>query len=154
MTIPLAYAQGATAAKLAFNAEDFVREAHRNFGPYMSSFFTGNPIAAGFAGGLGEALDTKKRKGSPLLRSLGVGLGAAATNVLVSPVANIVAHAVVQALGLPIRGVGVGGKILPSGGWLLHSLLHSIPTGAAQTYGATKGRDAAIYLEDRYKRKS
>ena len=132
-----AYDAGCEAAKVAFFGELYDKYVKGNLGPLHSTFVTRNPAFAGVAGAAGQALDTPP-EGSTILRSLGVGGGSAAANALVNPVAKIVAATVVSSMGLN-----------PASQWtgLLQEGLRELPTGLAQSFAATKGRDAAIHAE-------
>lgn len=142
MLTTLAYVAGQQAAKVAFLSE-LQEKVRGNVGPLVSSFFTKNPWRAGAAGAGAQLADTPPGE-SKILQALGVGGGAAVANAIVNPLAKIVATAAVSALGLD-----------PSSGWtkLLHGALTELPTGAAQKFVATKGRDAAKHLDNFLKAK-
>ena len=147
-----AYDQGCFAAKTAFSVEDFVHSVKGHVGPLLSSFFTGHPLTAGLSGAAGQVIDQTPPGGSRLIRSAGVGLGAAGANALVGPVAGFLADAVVSAMGLKV--VPPGAKhMLGSAGRVIHSLIRNVPTGIAQTYAGEAGRDTAIGLEQFLKKK-
>jgi hypothetical protein len=141
-----AYLAGSDDAKVAFLGELYRKHIKGETGPLLGSLLTEDPLSAGLAGAAGQAIDTPPG-GSKILRSLGVGGGAALANALVNPVANIVATAVVSALGLPIRAPVFSAGKMPNVGWLLKDTLRMLPTGAAQMFAASKGRDAAEHVE-------
>ena len=131
------YDIGVTDAKVAFFGELYDKHLKGNLGPVASSLFTGSPASAGVAGSVGQAFDTPPG-GSVLLRSLGVGGGAALANALVNPVAKIVASAAASSLGInPASG----------GGALFTDILRDLPTSAAQMWAAQKGRGVAEHAE-------
>jgi len=132
-----AYAAGQQDARTSFLGKLYHKYLKGNLGPFASSFVTSGPGSAALAGGLVQAIDTPPG-GSRILRSLGVAGGGALGNKLVSSTAGAVATAVLSAMGLPTTG-------------LLHMLLHGIPTGAAQSFLAGKGRDVAKHLETQLK---
>ena len=146
----LYYTVGVETAKIAFLGELYNRYIKGNLGPLAGSLTTYSPSAAGLAGSLGQSIDTPPG-GSKILRSIGVGGGAALANALVAPVAGYVADAVIAATGLPIPAVASQG--VPSPGGLLHSLLRDAPTSLAQAFVARKGRDAAESLEQFLRKK-
>jgi len=108
-----------------------------NLGPLTASLFTANPYQAGAAGAVGQAFDTPPG-GSKILRSLGVGGGAAIANALVNPVAKIVASTIASSLGI---------NAASGGGTLFTGILRDFPTGMAQMWAAEKGRGAAEHVE-------
>jgi len=141
-----AYTAGSDDAKVAFLGELYRKYIKGDTGPILGSILTGDPISAGIAGAAGQAVDTPPG-GSKILRSLGVGGGAAIANALVNPVADFVATAVVSSLGIPIRAPIFSAGKMPNIGWLLQDTLRMLPTGAAQMFAASKGRDAAGHVE-------
>jgi len=143
-----AYSLGASDAKVAFFGELYEKHIKGDLGPFASGLFVGSPLSAAAAGAAGQALDTPAG-GSKILRSIGVGAGAAAANKVVSPIANFVAHAVMMGLNpilysLPVLGYPPVAAAISQ---LLGTAIHEIPTGIAQSYAATKGRAAAQHLE-------
>jgi len=132
-----AYTAGSDDAKVAFLGELYRRYIKGDVGPLASSFATGGPLSAGLVGAAGQAVDTPP-EGSKILRGLGVGGGAALANVLVNPVATMVAAGVVSHLGLNPSSV-----LTP----LIQEGLRDLPTGLAQGFAASKGRDAAEHVE-------
>ena len=132
-----AYAAGSDAAKVAFFGELYEKYIKGNVGPFAGSLFTRSPLSAGLAGAAGQAIDTPP-EGSKILRGLGVGGGAALANVLVNPVATMVAAGIVSHMGLD-----PGSVLTP----LIQEGLRDIPTGLAQGFAASKGRDAAEHVE-------
>jgi len=137
VTARVAYVSGVSDAKLAFFGELYDQHLKGNLGPFFGSLVTGSPAAAGIVGAAAQGVDTPP-EGSMLLRSLGVGGGAAIANRLVNPIATFVASAVVSSLGL--NPASFGTKLLAEG-------IRDIPTGLAQGFAATKGRDAAQGIE-------
>jgi len=138
-----AYAQGVSDAKVAFLGKLYDKYIKGDLGPFLSTLGSGSPAMAGIAGAAGQAIDTPP-EGSKILRSLGVGGGAAIANSLVHPVAQIVAATAVASLGLN-----------PASGWttLLRETISDIPTGIAQSFAAKKGRGAAEHVEKFLKEK-
>jgi hypothetical protein len=132
-----AYDSGSADAKLAFFGELYNKYVKGDTGPMAAGLLTGHPLLAGLAGAAGQAVDTPPG-GSKILRSLGVGGGAALANKLLGSTATLVAAGAVSAMGL------TQGTLLTN---LVQEGLRDIPLGLAQGFAASKGRDLAERAE-------
>lgn len=134
----LAYRAGQEDAKVAFLGELYQKHIKGNLGPLMGGLFTANPLHAGLAGAVGQALDTQAG-GSKILQSLGVAGGAAAASSIVHPIVSAIVDATASAVGIaPISRTSK----------LLIQAVKDIPSALAQTYAAGKGRDAATHVDE------
>jgi hypothetical protein len=132
-----AYRAGQEDAKMAFLGELYQKHIKGGLGPLMGGLFTANPLQAGLAGAVGQALDAPTG-GSKILQSLGVAGGAAVANSLVHPIVSAIVDATASAVGIaPISRTG----------HLLIQAVKDIPTALAQTYAAGKGRSAATHVD-------
>lgn len=138
-----AYLAGQADAKVAFLGELYDQHIKGSLGPLMGGLFTANPLQAGLAGAVGQALDTPPG-GSKILQSIGVAGGAAAANALVHPIVSAIVDATASAVGIaPISQTSR----------MIVQAVKDIPTALAQTYAAGKGRDAATHVDQFLKAK-